>query len=313
MPDRPALTLAHSADADDVFMWWPITGKVDPADPARVLQPPRIDTGRFTFRSLPEDIQRLNRRAIEVGDLDITALSFASYAHVAGRYVTTACGSSFGINFGPKLVCRAAEAITIADLTAGRVSPRIAVPGLQTSAFLVLSMLLGKTQFHPLPLPFDQIAAAVTSGQADLGLLIHEAQITYAQQGLKLVADLGEWWGGQTSLPMPLGCNAVRRDLDARFGSGTLAEVAHTLRRSLDFARAHRVESLEYAKTFSPLKSDNELERYINMYVNEYTVEARPKGQEAVNRLLAEGHRLGISPAVHNFAMLGHEQHAAHQ
>ncbi len=301
MPDRPVLTLAHSADADDVFMWWPITGRVDPKDPSRVLAPPVIDTGRFAFRSLPEDIQALNRRAIEHADLDITAMSFACFARAHERYVLTSCGSSFGDGFGPKLVCRAADeywnTTTLQELTRATEAPRVCVPGLQTSAFMTLSMMLGRTPTNAVALPFDAIAQSVLSGDAPLGLLIHEAQITFAQQGLRLVQDLGVWWHGAFNLPLPLGANALRRDLDARFGPGTVREVTTTLRRSIDYALAHRRESLDYARTFSPLKSDAELEKYISMYVNPLTVDAGERGRDAIQRLLEGGVRVGIIPA----------------
>ena len=301
MPDRPVLTLAHSADADDVFMWWPITGQVDPRDPSRVLAPPAIDTGRFTFRSLPEDIQALNVRAIERADLDITAMSFACFARAHERYLLTSCGSSFGDGFGPKLVCRAGDdhwnTSTLHELTRGPDAPRICVPGLQTSAYMTLSIMLGQTPSNPVPRPFDAIAQSVVQGDTALGVLIHEAQITFAEQGLRLVQDLGVWWRGQFGLPLPLGANAIRRDLDARFGPGTVREVTTTLKRSIDYALAHRRESLDYARGFSPLKTDAELEKYITMYVNQLTVDAGERGLQAIQRLLEGGVRVGIIPA----------------
>jgi 1,4-dihydroxy-6-naphthoate synthase len=311
MTDRPVLTLAHSADADDVFMWWPITGKVDPSDPSRVLAPPVIDTGRFVFRSLPEDIQNLNRRAIEKADLDITAMSFACFAQAHAKYVLTACGSSFGDGFGPKLVCRADDdRWTTASVRAAAQSPDgpvICVPGLQTSAYMTLSIMLGGgagggggggRPARAMARAFDTIASSVVSGEADLGVLIHEAQITFAEQGLRLVQDLGVWWQAETGLPLPLGANAIRRDLDARFGAGSVREVTTTLRRSIDYALAHRAESLEYARGFSPLKSDAELEKYVSMYVNRLTVDAGQRGREAIQRLLEGGAKLGMIPAV---------------
>ncbi len=302
MTDRPVLTLAHSADADDVFMWWPITGKVDPRDPSRVLTPPAIDTGRFVFRSLPEDIQNLNRRAIDRADLDITAMSFACFAQAHEKYVLTSCGSSFGDGFGPKLVCRAGDerwtTASVRDAAQSPDGPVICVPGLQTSAYMTLSIMLGGRPLRPIARAFDTIASSVVSGEADLGVLIHEAQITFAQQGLRLVQDLGVWWQAETGLPLPLGANAIRRDLDARFGIGSVREVTTTLRRSIDFALAHRAESLEYARGFSPLKSDAELEKYVAMYVNSLTVDAGQRGREAIRRLLAGGAKLGMIPAV---------------
>jgi len=251
------LTLAHSADADDVFMWWPITGRVDPRDPSLVLAPPVLDTGRFSFRSLPEDIQVLNSRAIERGDLDITALSFAALVHAVEpdgtpRYRPTTCGSSFGRGWGPKLVARADRPdLTLAYLGAEREGGRrdacptgnpkvtIAVPGRQTSAFLVLSCLLPPDSFTVVERPFDRIIDAVASGETDLGLLIHESQLTFQHAGLRALADLGVWFNQTHGLPMPLGTNAVRADLDQRLGPGTLKEVTRLLHASIRYALAH--------------------------------------------------------------------------
>jgi 1,4-dihydroxy-6-naphthoate synthase len=292
---KPSLTLAHSADADDVFMWWPITGKVDVTDPARVLEAPAVDTGAFGYRALPADIQQLNLRAVTTADLEITAISYAAYAHCAASYVITSCGSSFGDGYGPKLVAPAARAgSSLADVRRQRW--RIAVPGVHTTAFLVLSVLLGRDGFVPVELPFDQILDAVTAGRVDAGLVIHEGQLMFGERGLALVADMGAWWKQQTGLPLPLGANAVSRRLEDRFGPGTLKRIVRTLKASLDYSLANRAESLAYAKTFSPLKTDAELNRYIDMYVNRWTVDAGPEGIEAVQLLLRRGADLGLLP-----------------
>jgi 1,4-dihydroxy-6-naphthoate synthase len=311
MPNRPTLTLAHSADADDVFMWWPITGKVNPADPARRIAPPAIDTGRFDYRALPEDIQALNTRALTVGDLDVTAVSMAAYPHLHERYGLTAWGSSFGEGYGPKLVARVDRPeVTLAWLAGAQRA--IAVPGLNTSAYLVLSIMLGTGAFRAVPMRFDEIEHAVASGRVDAGVLIHESQLTFAKAGLHLLQDLGLWWTGQMKLPMPLGANAVRRDIDARFGKGALADVVQTLKRSIDHAIAHRRESLDYARTFSPLKTDAELEKYINMYVSPLTVDAGEIGQRAVSTLLARAAALGLCPAIGDVVMLRSENASGH-
>ena len=311
MTNRPVLTLAHSADADDVFMWWPITGKVDPADPSRMLLPPAIETGRFAYRSLPEDIQALNTRAMLSGDLEITAISMATYAHVASRYALTACGSSFGEGYGPKLVTRAGRADVTLDWLRSRGggrggggSARIAVPGLNTSAYLVLCILLGRSDFEPVPMRFDSIVEAMAGGQVDAGVLIHEAQITFADAGLRLLQDLGAWWGQHTSLPMPLGGNAVSRDLDRRFGPGAIADVVATLNRSLRHALENREESLAYAETFSPLKTRPELERYIGMYVSDLTIDAGERGRRAIAELLERAASIGVCPQVGDLVLL---------
>lgn len=309
MTNRPILTLAHSADADDVFMWWPITGKVDPADPSRILAPPAIDTGRFAYRALPEDIQALNTRAMLSGDLEITAISMATYAHVADRYALTACGSSFGEGYGPKLVAHSSRPEVTLDWlrsrgAGGGVRARIAVPGLNTSAYLVLCILLGRGDFEPVPMRFDSIVEATAAGRVDAGVLIHEAQITFAAAGLRLLQDLGAWWGEQTNLPMPLGGNAVARDLDRRFGPGAVADVVSALNRSLRHALANREESLAYAETFSPLKARPELEKYIGMYVSDLTVDAGERGQRAIAELLGRAARIGVCPQVNDINLL---------
>ncbi len=288
-------------------MWWPITGKVDPTDPSRVLAAPAIDTGRFAYRSLPEDIQALNTRAMLSGDLEITAISMATYAHVASRYALTACGSSFGEGYGPKLVAHSSRPEVTLDWLrscGGSGGARIAVPGLNTSAYLVLCILLGRGDFEPVPMRFDAIVAATAAGRVDAGVLIHEAQITFAAAGLRLLQDLGAWWGEQTNLPMPLGGNAVARDLDRRFGPGAVADVVATLNRSLRHALANREESLAYAETFSPLKTRPELEKYLGMYVSDLTVDAGDRGQRAIKELLGRAARIGVCPQVSDLDLL---------
>ncbi|MFN0012550.1 MAG: menaquinone biosynthesis family protein [Phycisphaerales bacterium] len=300
------LTLAHSADADDVFMWWPITGRVDPRAPGTLLSPPpqpAIDTGRFGYTAVPEDIQALNARAVATGDLDITAISMFTYPAVQDRYALTCCGWSLGDGFGPKLVVREG---TGADLDRLRkAGARIAVPGVQTTAFLVLTLLLGRNGFVPVPMRFDQIAAAVSRGEVDAGVLIHESQIDFERLGLRALEDLGRWWKETTGLPLPLGANVVRRDCEQRFGPGTLAEIEATLTASIRHALAHRAAGLAYARTFSPPISDADLDRYVSMYVSPLTVDAGEAGREAVVRLLAEAHGAGLCKPVGRIAFAG--------
>ena len=303
---RPiALTLAHSADADDVFMWWPITGRIDPRDPSRMLSPPTLDTGRFTYRSVPEDIQRLNERAASPtgGDLDITAISMFTYAAVHHRYILTRCGWSLGEGFGPKLVAREPGGPGLDTLRRG--GARIAVPGVQTTAFLVLSLMLGRGTFTPVPMRFDQITAAVAGAEVDAGVLIHESQLDHQRHGLRELADLGAWWTDRTGGPLPLGANVVRRDCDTRFGRGSLAEIERTLSASIRHALAHRAIGLEYARTFSPPIGAADLNRYIDMYVSPLTLDAGERGRNAVQRLLAEAADAGLCPAVGQIAFAG--------
>lgn len=321
------LRLAHSADADDVFMWWPLTGKVDPQRPELVLEKPVLDTGRFRFISVPEDIAVLNKRAIEQGDIEITAISMATYAKVAGRYRLTRCGSSFGEGYGPKLVMlgdgrpddpsgsELREILQSGGDGRGHGRLRVGVPGLGTSAYATLCCVLAERggglleMIEPEPMAFDRIIEAVVSGRVEAGLIIHEGQLMFGQAGLRLVADMGVMWQAQTDLPLPLGGNAIRRDLDAQHGQGTVAEIARLLKASLEYAIAHRSESMDYARTFSPLKDDVSLGRYLDMYVNRWTRDMAggeaigegvqgDRGVRAIERLLAMGAKCGVLTSV---------------
>jgi 1,4-dihydroxy-6-naphthoate synthase len=332
----PTLSLAHSPDPDDAFMWWPITGKIvapTPNDPPmipaaalehrafdtatfpQVLSPAALDTGRFTYRAFPADIERLNRHAASTDAsqplFDISALSFRAYCDVRHLYAITTCGSSFGDGFGPKVVARGGGGVrSVADLR----SPgcRIAIPGRRTTAFLVLAMILGEDAIGNserfLELPFEQIIPAVARGDADAGLVIHEGQVLYEQAGLRLVIDVGAWWKAETGLPLPLGANAIRRDLDARFGAGTTREVTRTLHASILHALAHRAEAIEYTLPFalantlkshgdaSARPSPEQVDRYVAMYVNDWTIDLGEPGREAIVRLLGRGRELGLCP-----------------
>ncbi|MFN7021741.1 MAG: menaquinone biosynthesis family protein [Phycisphaerales bacterium] len=294
MPASLTLTLAHSPDPDDVFMWWPITGMIDPSDHARITRPPVLDTGRFTFHALPADIDVLNRRAIDAGDLDITALSIFAWARVADRYALTSCGGSFGEGYGPKLV--APESLPT--------NPLIAIPGSRTTAFLLLSLALRQTgtPFRTLELPFDQILRAVAEQRADAGLLIHQSQLTYADLGLSELLDLGAWWLDRTGLPLPLGGNALRRDLERLHGPGTLREITSLLDRSIRHALDHRDESTDYAMRFAPDISRAQADRYIDMYVSPLTLDAGSppdgRGHAAIQRLLTDAAALGLCSPV---------------
>lgn len=303
LDDRSVLTLAHSPDPDDAFMWWPITGKVTPGEADRVASPPAIETGRFRFRAVPRDINALNRHAAEGADpYDITALSARAYADVADRYALTACGASFGDGYGPKLVCREGAPLRCEGCVRAQ-RPLIAVPGARTTAFLVLSLMVG-APLRYVEMPFDAVIAAVGRGEADAGLVIHEGQLTFTDAGLRQVADLGEWWKTRMGLPLPLGVNAVRRDLEERFGAGTMREIAVTLSRSLRHALERREESIDYAMGFAMANAGSgvitreRVERFVDMYVNRWTVDMGDAGREAVRRLLNEGSRAGLCPEV---------------
>lgn len=304
MPPAPTLTLAHSPDPDDVYMWWPITGMIEPPRdpqaivPARVISPPEIDTRGFRFQSIAADIAALNRRAVAQGDLDITAISINGYAHVRDRYQLTSFGSSMGFGYGPKVVARSDRSADLADLFSS--DAVIAIPGVQTTAYLLLCMMLGErhARVRTVEMPFDQILDAVATRRDGVthGLLIHQSQLTFADLGLHLIADVGDWWLKRTGLPLPLGGNAVRRDLDSRFESGFTTRVVDVLYASLEHARRHHDRSLDYCMRFAPELTRDRAEKYIQMYVSDLTIDAGEVGRSAIQRLLDEGSALGLCP-----------------
>ena len=317
------LWLAHSPDPDDVFMWWPLTGQIAPGTggidstgrltPATPLTPPALDTGPFRFLSLPADIAVLNRRAADFADLHISALSLRAYADVATRYRLTACGSSFGLGYGPKVVCRDdAPLHALSDLADPARS--LAVPGLNTTAFMLLGMALGpaaltdRTRFHPLP--FEKVIPAVASGAVHAGVVIHEGQVTFADAGLRLLLDLGAWWKSHSGLATPLGVNAVRRDLDTLHGPGTLDRLGTLLSASVRYAAERRAESTAYTLPFALANTARSgadsperptlarVDAYCRLYVTAETLDMGAPGRAAIDRLLAAGAALGLCPSV---------------
>ncbi len=268
MHDRHLL-LGHSPDPDDAFMFY-------------ALARGRIDTGGWTFEHVLQDIQALNERAL-LGELHITAISIHAYPRVADRYALTACGCSMGDGYGPLVVTR--EPCTVENLA----GTTIAVPGELTTAFLVLNLLLGRGRFRHRVMRFDRILESVAAGEVDAGLIIHEGQLTFRRQRLHRVVDLGQWWREQTGLPLPLGGNAIRRDL----GPAAMSEVAGILKRSIQFSLNHRNEAIEYALEFAR-DMDRELaDRFVGMYVNDWTVDCGRVGRRAVAELLRRGAEAG--------------------
>jgi 1,4-dihydroxy-6-naphthoate synthase len=224
------------------------------------------------------------------------ALSMFAWAHVREKYQLTCFGSSMGDGYGPKIVGRAgAGSLTDPDTL-------IAVPGIRTTAFLMLTLMLGDAAVtvRHVETPFDRILESVASGKRGVthGLLIHQSQLTFADLGLELLADVGAWWLEQTRLPLPLGGNAVRRDLDSRFGAGATQEVVDLLDHSIRYALEHRERSLEYCMRFAPELDRRQAERYIEMYVNDLTVDAGPRGQAAIQTLLDRAAAGGFCPPV---------------
>ncbi len=291
-------------------MWWPITGMMD-ADGARAPGAdgePAIETGRFRFEPVAADVEQLNRRAIEAaaagealgaGALDITAISAAAYPAVAHAYAITAAGGSFGEGYGPKVVTRPDSMINCeACLRAQK--PRIAIPGRHTTAFMVLSILLGESRvgLDFVEAPFSAIPGAVKRGEVDCGLLIHEAQLMIEREGLREVVDLGAWWTGQTGRPLPLGLNIVRRDLEGRFGEGTVQEVAATLARSVQYARDHDAQTRRFLAMRAlerPEWTDSGLlSRYLSMYMSELTADMGAVGVGALGALYRAAQREGL-------------------
>lgn len=282
MDQRVELRLGHSPDPDDAFMWWPLLD---------LGEGPRIRSERFAFRAVPEDIQALNERAAGGGDdLEVTAASVATYPRIADRYALTACGSSVGDGYGPRIVARTAMA---AAALRGRM---IAIPGEGTTAFLTASLLLGPGTFRHEVVPFKEIPAAIAAGRFDAGIVIHEGQLTFGDMGLVLVEDLGRWWRAETGLPLPLGANCVLRALDRRHGAGTCREIAGLLEASVRYALAHREESIRYALGFAPGMDARLADEFVGMYVNHWTLDYGPVGRRAVHELLGRAAAAGLVP-----------------
>ena len=267
--------LAHSPDADDAFMFW-------------ALAAGKIDTGDRRYVHELGDIESLNRRAL-AGELEVTAVSLHAYAYLADRYALLAHGASIGDRYGPRIVARAARP---ADPRAalGASSLLVAVPGELTTAYLALKLY--QPAARHVVVPFDQIEAYVAAGRADAGLLIHEGQLTYADRGLHLWVDLGEWWHDETGLPLPLGGNVVRRDL----GDALMRDIARDLKASIEYGLAHRAEALAHATAYGRGLDASRIDRFVAMYVNAYTVDYGPTGRRAVAELLGRAHGAGLLP-----------------
>jgi 1,4-dihydroxy-6-naphthoate synthase len=264
------IRLGHSPDPDDAFMFWALAAE-------------KIDTRGFEFEHVLRDIQTLNEWALR-GKLETTAISLHAYPYVQDRYMVLPHGASMGSGYGPVVVAR--EPTTREQLQA----VEIAVPGRMTTAFLVLRLFLGDFRFREVP--FDQILDEVKSGRADAGLLIHEGQLTYAAEGLQKAVDLGEWWLLETGLPLPLGINVARRDL----GSEVLHDLSEVLRESIQAGLANRADAMEYALGFGRGLDTELADRFVGMYVNDFTCDYGDEGREAVAELLRRGEELGAFP-----------------
>ncbi|HEU4403559.1 MAG TPA: MqnA/MqnD/SBP family protein [Candidatus Polarisedimenticolia bacterium] len=265
------IRVGHSPDPDDAFMFYGLASG-------------RVPTPGYEVVQVLRDIESLNRLALE-GGIEVTAVSIHAYAYLADRYALLSCGASMGDGYGPIVVTRGLA--TLDELR----RMTIAVPGRLTSATLALRLALGDVRTETLP--FDRILAAVASGEQQAGLLIHEGQLTWAQSGVHKSLDLGTWWAETTGgLPLPLGGNAIRRDL----GEGTIKEVGRFLRASIEFGLRNRQESLSYAMEFGRGISRPLADRFVGMYVNDYTLDYGEKGRRAIEVFLRRGHEAGLIP-----------------
>jgi 1,4-dihydroxy-6-naphthoate synthase len=264
------IRVAHSPDSDDAFMFY-------------ALATHKIDTGDRNYIHLLNDIETLNRKALE-GEYEVSAISFHAYAYMADKYALLSCGASMGYNYGPIVVSGKPMS---AQMLKEKV---VAVPGLLTSAFLALRLFVPEVQYKVVP--FDRILEDVQKGKYDAGLLIHEGQLTYREVGLHKVVDLGEWWLDRWKLPLPLGGNVIKRNL----GANLMSQISSDIRRSIKYGLDHREEAIDYAIQFSRGLDLQKADRFIGMYVNELTLDYGDAGRQAVRLLLSEAHKQQIIP-----------------
>ena len=281
-------TLGHSPDPDDAFMFYAMAEN-------------RIDLRGYRFEHRLEDIQTLNERALQ-GELHISAISIHAYARVATKYALLPCGASMGDGYGP-IVIRKSSTLkselptlnedSMSDSAAREflADKKIAVPGTMTSAFLSLQLFLG--QFDYVIVPFDRIFDAVRSGRADVGLIIHEGQLTYGKSGFEKIVDLGKWWKEQTGLPLPLGGNVVRKDIPAAVRS----DLSEIIRESIDYGLAHRGEAVRHSLPYARDMDATLAGKFIGMYVNHFTRDYGEVGRDAIRKFLAEAHNKGYVDA----------------
>lgn len=274
---KQLIRVGHSPDPDDAFMFHALANE-------------HLDTGNYQFTHELVDIETLNQRAF-TGELELTAISIHAYAFLHDKYALCSCGASMGEGYGPMVVAR--ESLSVDDLK----TKRIAVPGKLTSAFLGLRLCLGQ-DFEYVLVPFDEIIPAVQAGEyngesVDAGLIIHEGQLTYGESDLQLVVDLGVWWKELTGgLPLPLGANAIRKDL----GEKTIKEVQTLLHASIKYGLDNRQEALDYALQYGRDLDNAKADKFVGMYVNDLTLDFGPQGREAVALFLKMGHEQGILP-----------------
>ncbi len=265
------ITIAHSPDSDDAFMFYGLAAGA-------------VDTEGFEIAQVLADIETLNRAAV-TGTYEVTAVSFHAFAHLADKYALLPHGASMGDGYGPMVIVRRDGPATLEGVT-------VAIPGTWTSAWLALQLY--QPGLSHVVMPFDEILEAVRDGKAEAGLIIHEGQLTYEREGLRKLVDLGEWWSARTAgLPLPLGGNIVRRDL----GQEAMARVSRVLHGSIAYALEHRAEALEYAKQFGRGLDHDQTDRFVGMYVNGLTLDYGERGRAAVRRFFDEAWEKRLVPA----------------
>ncbi|MCC7344449.1 MAG: ABC transporter substrate-binding protein [Deltaproteobacteria bacterium] len=274
------IRVAHSPDSDDAFMFY-------------ALAKDKIDTGEFRFDHVLSDIQTLNQEALK-GTYEVSAISFHAFPQVSDRYALLPSGSSMGDRYGPMVIAREPFAPSVLR------EKKVAVPGLMTTAFLALRLYEPNIDY--VVMPFNEILPAVAEGKVDLGLIIHEGQLTYAQSGLHKIVDLGEWWFEKTGgLPLPLGGNVVRKDL----GPENCLKVSDILRKAIQYSLDHRSEALDYALSFARGMDPKTADRFVGMYVNELTVDYGERGRAALRRLFEEATAKKLIPEMPSLQFVG--------
>jgi len=281
MPANKKLTLGHSPDPDDAFMFYALAER-------------KIDTRGYDFQHILQDIQTLNERCTRA-ELDISAISIHAYSYVLDHYALLPCGASMGDGYGPVVVAVSREDLpenpTENEIRAWLLWRRIAVPGAMTSAYLALRLFLG--EFDAMQVPFDQVFDYVASGRSHAGLIIHEGQLTYAAGGFVKILDLGEWWRQLTSLPLPLGGNVIRKSIPPAERS----IIASILRESIQYGLDHRIEAVEHSMPLARGLNIPMADQFIGMYVNDFTLDYGETGRRAIHEFLTRAHEAGVIPA----------------
>lgn len=274
------ISIAHSPDSDDAFMFYALAQK-------------KLDTGELSIRQVMKDIQTLNRESM-TGAYEVSAISFAAYPFIKDRYMLMPCGASMGDKYGPVVVSK--KQMTAQDLS----SAHIAIPGKLTTAYLTLNLF--QPGLKVTEVPFDTIIDEVVAGKYDAGLLIHEGQLTYKNEGLQKIVDLGEWWHEETALPLPLGGNVIKKDLGAQM----IQKVTRLMTDSIQYSLDHRKDALCYALTFARDMPEDLADKYVGMYVNDLTVDCGKNGRAAVNKLFQLANEKGLydEPVVPEFVEL---------